>query len=946
MSIRENRRQLLETDDDEVEDFPKSKRDNRNFFKKNRKWIFLGATIIAIIILIIAIAASAPKKSPSEEPIPVPDADVFWNQLRLPTTVKPIQYNLKIFPDMNSFNYTVQETVLVNVTSPTDIIVMHALDLVVDSASIRTDGGDIVAEISYNTTLDFVYLRFPGLKNKWNGQFQECLISLRFHGEINDLMAGFYRSSYFENNRTEWMATTDFEPTNARRAFVSFDEPEMKAKFNISVQVESSWKALSNMPLLSVLPQGNNQNLFVFDNSVKMSTYLVCFIVHRFSNITSFNSQTNTTVGVWTTPGTIDQAQYALEFATAVLTNYTNFYGVPYPLPKLDLIAIPDYPQGAMENWGLITFRQSDLLYSPIESSTSNQQRVATVIAHEFAHQWFGDYVTMLWWGDLWLNEGFASFMEYFGIAVINPGWEAWSQFIIMDRNEALDLDALLSSHPVAMNITNPDQIAQQFDAISYSKGGSLIRMLEYYMNGQRSTGNWNESNFTKGLHSYLLKYQYSNAQTSDLWNSLAEASGNSGVIPMMNSWTQQTGFPLVTISWSNNQLSISQERFLAGNNTSGPGLWWIPLTIMDKSGNIYNVQLKNTSANFAINSADLIANLEGTGFYRVRYTGVLRQNLLNRLINDSASVPAASRCAIMSDQFAMVLTKMMPVNEILDFIGLLQNEQDYTVWAASLSGIAKLTKLIELQPFFGDFEDYMLQLVTPAVNYVGFNVGDNDSHTKKLLRPIILRYAAVFGDTSVQTWAKEIFTQFMVNGSYIHPDLRSVVYNTAVENGGEIEYNFLLQRAVSTQVAAEKTKCLQALSKTKLPYLLQKTLQISLDSKYVRPQDTISVISYVASNVYGQQLAWNFVKSNIDYFTKRYGISAGAAIGRLIKACTSDFNSDIQLQEVEDFVTAHPIREGSSAVEQSLEQIRSNIQWIAINGKQIADWFAKRQSK
>ncbi|HIN06289.1 MAG TPA: M1 family peptidase, partial [Dehalococcoidia bacterium] len=503
--------------------------------------------------------------------MPGPDAYI------LPQTVKPIKYALKMQPNMEEFTFTGEESISIEVIQATSQIVLNATELDVQSAALTTGGVTSDAKnISYESAKETVTLEFGQQINPGTGT-----LTLAFTGVLNDKLRGFYRSQYTrEDGKEMTLATTQFEATDARRAFPCWDEPAHKASFDLTLVIPSDLVAVSNNPVIEESAAGPGLKTLRFAETPIMSTYLLAFMI---GDLTSIESQYtgpsgSTKVAVWTTRGKEEQGRFALDTSVRMLSFFNDYFGIPYPLVKLDHIAIPDFAAGAMENWGAITYRETALLVDPENSSAGTRQRVAEVVAHEMAHMWFGDLVTMQWWDDLWLNESFASWMGNKAVDWAFPEWEMWTQFVNMDTNRALSLDGLKNSHPIEQEVNDPAEIGQLFDAISYSKGASVIRMLEQFLG---------PDTFQKGLQVYLSKNQYSNAKTEDLWTALETASGQP-VTSIMDSWTKQMGYPVLQVETSGSpekpELVLTQERFvydrLLGESDPEPEVWRVPIRV------------------------------------------------------------------------------------------------------------------------------------------------------------------------------------------------------------------------------------------------------------------------------------------------------------------------------------------------------------------------------
>src|SRR3989338_2968670 len=479
--------------------------------------------------------------------------------VRLSKNVVPIEYDIQLKPDLDNFTFEGVETISLSILQKTRIVTLHSKELEIKTASAeallwrkrQSKASALFAKkISYNKkaeTVTFIFSKpIPLGKNK---------LTLVFKGILNDKMRGFYKSSYNIEGKTYHIATTQFEATDARRAFPCFDEPAYKAVFHISLVAPKNKTVISNTLSVSVLEHDAGYQIVKFSPTPKMSTYLLAFIVGDFECIES-KTKNGILVRVFTTPGKKHQAKFALKCAVKTLEFYEKYFDIAYPLPVLDMIAIPDFSSGAMENWGAITYRESALLVDENHSSLSNKQWVAIIIAHEIAHQWFGNLVTMKWWTHLWLNEGFASYIEYLAIDHIFPEWDIWTQFVSTEMADAFHLDSLNNTHPIEVEVGNPAEISEIFYRVSYSKGASVLRMLWRYLG---------EKDFQKGLQHYLKRHAYGNAETEDLWKALEEVSGKS-VGKIMANWTSKAGHPVINVKIKNqkSKIELRQSRFFS----------------------------------------------------------------------------------------------------------------------------------------------------------------------------------------------------------------------------------------------------------------------------------------------------------------------------------------------------------------------------------------------
>ena len=479
------------------------------------------------------------------------------NPYRLPADVRPTTYELTLTPDLDSFTFEAEASIHLEVLEPASHIVANAAELAIASAEVTPAGGATLAARSVELDEEAERVTFV-LDGELPGG--PATLRARFTGVLNDQLRGFYRSQYEASDGSKrYLATTQFEATDARRAFPCWDEPAVKATYKVTLIIPEGLSAVSNMPIESETPVAGGKKALVFQETPKMSTYLLAFVIGDLASVEAKASD-GTLVRVWATRGKEEQGRFAVENSVKLLDYFNDYFGVSYPLPKMDHIAVPDFAAGAMENWGAITYRETALLFDPQNSAAAARQRIMEVVSHEMAHMWFGDLVTMEWWDDLWLNESFASWMGDKAVDRLYPEWNMWTQFVSQDTSAGLSLDGLANSHPIEADVKDPAEIRELFDAISYSKGGATLRMIEEYLG---------EEAFRQGLRAYISAHQYGNAKGADLWTALEEASGKP-VTAIMNSWIRQTGYPIIDVEAKREdgeaRLTVSQRRFLYGN--------------------------------------------------------------------------------------------------------------------------------------------------------------------------------------------------------------------------------------------------------------------------------------------------------------------------------------------------------------------------------------------
>ncbi|HSF31639.1 MAG TPA: M1 family metallopeptidase [Candidatus Tectomicrobia bacterium] len=862
----------------------------------------------------------------------------------LPAEVRPVRYRITLSPNLTDFTFVGEETIDIEVKQPTSRIVLNAAELEVQQAYLLRDGQRISAQaVGLDADTETATLTFATPLPTGTAQ-----LGLRFTGILNDKLRGFYRSEYSLPDGTKRvMATTQFEAPDARRAFPCWDEPAHKAKFEISLSIPTHLTAISNMPIVSETPQGAGTKLVHFAESPIMSTYLLAIMVGEFECVEA--QVEGTLVRVWTTPGKKEQGRYALDVSCRLLSFYNNYFGILYPLPKLDLIAIPDFAAGAMENWGAITYREVALLVDPAHSSAATKQRVAIIIAHEIAHMWFGNLVTMEWWNDLWLNEGFASWIEYKSVDHLFPEWDMWTQFIFADTGPAMSLDGLRNTHPIEAEVKTPHDINELFDAISYSKGAAIIRMLEQFLG---------EETFRRGLVHYLSAHAYGNARTEDLWASLAHVSGKP-VKDIMDTWTKQPGYPVVEVRHQDRghepaALELAQRRFLydydPAHDEPGPSLWRIPVSIKSDTARSaaavtpFFAMLEERQANVLLPEGMssggaqpwIIVNAGRTGFFRVNYSAEMWDR--SRLAIETQALPTAERLGLGADAFALMRAGYLPATQFLSLASAYTQEREYPVWSDLVGSLGWVSSVLAGVPFEAQLKGFARDLLRPIVVHLGWEARPDESHLEALLRGIVLHEIGHYDEAPVIAEARARFERYMGDPQSVHPDLRSTVLNLAAHGGDRQTYEALREAERRATLQEEKLRALGALAHFRQPDLLRDALDLSL-SPVVRSQDTIRVVAGVAANPHGRDLAWEFVQANWAEFDRRYG-GGGFLLMRLIESVTSAFTTAEREREVAAFFKEHPAPSAARTIQQCLERIRINTRWLGRNREALATWF------
>ena len=823
--------------------------------------------------------------------------------------VNPINYKLTFQPDLKKFKFIGTATITANCKKPTDRITMHCAELKITSSQIKSKNNIIKSRTKTDEKKEELQIK---LSNKVKGKI---IINLEFQGILNDRLLGFYRSQYTKNGKTKYLATTQFEAADARRAFPCWDEPKAKATFDISIIADNKFTAISNMPIKSKKKVGS-KTIYNFAQTPVVSTYLIYLGVGEFEYLTGRTGKTQ--VRVITTKGNKSKGRFALNLGKKLLTSYEKYFGIKYPLPKLDLIAVPDFAAGAMENWGAITFRETILLYDEKTSSTRTKQFIAEVISHEIAHQWFGNLVTMKWWNDLWLNESFATFMATKFVDKFYPKWDLWNQFVEDAMNVAMGLDSLKTTHKIDVQVNSPSEIREIFDAISYDKGGCVLRMLEEYVG---------EPNFQKGLKKYLSDFKYKNAKGDDLWNAIGKASKMPAVSSMVNTWLKQPGFPLVEITQDKNKLKLKQKRYLLESDKkfSDKGLWSIPVTLGLKS--VISKKLfttKSMSVTLPKNTLGFVANYGRNGFYRVKYDQGILLDL--KMLIDTKGIPPIDRWAIQNDLFSLCISRDQKIRNYLEFSDAYYHEDSYLVIVNVARNLASLYFRAWNEPFADEIKGFTIKYFRKILQNLGWKPKKTDKHTDALLRGFVISVLGKINDEQTTQKALKEYKKFLKSPRSISPDLIEPICSIAAWNGNTKTYTQLLKLYKNAKTMEEKLRFLSALCGFQDKKLLLKTLALSQTSK-VRSQNMQLPIMRIAANPYGKKILWPWLKRNWKNINRKVG--HGNPLFNRIVASIASVADDTMEQEIKAFFKKNPTPGTIRTQSQTLERIRINSKFL-----------------
>lgn len=777
----------------------------------------------------------------------------------------------------------------------TDFVSLNSNEIDIHSAVVLSKGSVVESkpEISLNKDAQTATIKL----NQAIAAGSNAQLKLTFTGILNDNMAGFYRSSYKENGETKYIASTQMEPTDARRAFPCFDEPALKAKFTVTLVADKSMTCLSNMDVASETDvQGGAKKAVKFNTSPLMSTYLIAFIVGHLNYVETKNFRVP--IRVYATPDQdIEHGRFSLELAAKTLAFYEKAFDSEFPLPKMDMVAVPDFSAGAMENWGLITYRVVDVLLDEKTSGASRKERIAETVQHELAHQWFGNLVTMDFWDGLWLNEGFATWMSWYSCNVFYPEWKVWQTYVIDNLQGALSLDSLRSSHPIEVPVKRADEINQIFDAISYSKGSSVLRMISKYLG---------EDLFLQGVRNYIKKHAYGNTETGDLWAALADASGKP-VKSVMDIWTKNVGFPVVSVTEnaSSSSINLKQNRFLRTGDVKleeDQVLYPCMLGLRTKDGVDEDTMLTEREREFKVPDLDFFKlNADHSGIYRTSYTPE-RLRKLGKAARDGL-LTVEDRAGLIADSGALAASGYQKTSGLLSLLQGLDTESEFVVWNEILTRIGTLRAawLFEDQQTKDALKAFQRSLVSSKAHELGWQFSDNDDHILQQFKALMFGSAGMAEDPVAVKAAQEMFARFAAGDiSAIHPNIRGSVFTIVLKNGGAKEYDVVLDRFRHAPTSDEKTTALRCLGAAEDPALIQRTLDLAASDE-VKNQDIYMPLGGLRNHPAGIDARWTWLKSNWDAIYKRLPPSLGM-LGTVVQMTTSSFCTDAQLKDVKDF--------------------------------------------
>jgi aminopeptidase N/puromycin-sensitive aminopeptidase len=844
---------------------------------------------------------------------------------RLPGNAIPDNYKLTFTPDFSSDTFTGQEEIYLHMLRPSNVIVLNAAEIEFEAVMAHLGKDTLVGKVSDGPQDQMVTLTFD--KPIPAGP---VLLHIHYKGKLNNQLRGFYLSR--ANGRK--YAVTQFESVAARRAFPSFDEPIYKSTFDVTVIADKRDTAISNGKIISDMPgPGENQHTIKFSTTPKMSTYLVAVAVGDF--YCQQGEQDGIPIRVCATPDKKNLLSFALESAEHILHFYNNYYSIKYPYGKLDILAVPDFEAGAMENTAAIFSRETVLTIDDKTASVDAHQSVASVLAHEMAHQWFGDLVTMRWWDDIWLNEGFATWMSQKPVADWKQDWD-------LDINKAratgraLNTDSLQHTRPIRAKAETPDQIDEMFDGIAYGKAASVLRMIEAYVGPDV---------FRKGVNAYLEKHAYGNATSEDFWNAIAEAS-HKPVDQIMSTFITQAGAPLLTVKAAckndKTEVTLTQQRFYYdGKLLKEPSgeLWQIPVCMKTEKGRSCELVSKREQT-VELNgcSSWVFTNTDGAGHYRSIYDPAMLRQL--RGIAESKLSPE-ERISLLGDSWAAVRAGKYRIGDYLSLVEGMQQEPSSPVVEILLANLYSIQHDLLDDSNREHFQVFARDLLRPAVQELGWSAAPGEDDKRRSLRADILgAYGYIGRDPQALKKSRELAMQYMESPASVDSTLAQVVFPVAAIEGDEALYNKILESAKKAKSPEQYYLYIRALGGFSQPELVQRTFDLAL-SPEIRNQDAAGLIARIFANPDSRSQAWSLVRKNWTEVQAKTTESSG----RVIIGATSSFCDARTRDEVQQFFAEHKVPAADRSLPRALESIDNCIDLKAQQQQNLDAWLGQQRS-
>ncbi len=846
------------------------------------------------------------------------------NPYRLARVWSPSHYELTLRVDPNEDPYEGCVRIDGELHEPASVIEVHAVDLEISRANLRRGPSTVSLAPRVRAEHGVVELHAPGPLEP--GAFS---LELDFHGTLRRDLDGLYLSTYRdEAGQLHRIATTQFESTGARKAFPCFDEPDAKATFAVTLEIPRELAAFSNYPLTSRTALDGGLDRCTFATTMRMSTYLLAFVVGRFV-ATDPVYHRDVPVRVVHVPGKEHLTSFALEVATHALTFFEDYFAIPYPAPKLDLLAIPDFAAGAMENLGAVTFRETALLVDPARAAQTDLERVADVVSHELAHMWFGDLVTMRWWNGIWLNEAFATFMEVTAVDAFRPEWRRWESFAT-GRLAALTIDSLPSTRPIEYTVQAPHDAEDMFDLLTYEKGASILRMTSEHLG---------PTVFRDGLRRYLAEHAYGNAETSDLWASLSDAAGWD-VTSMMNTWVFQGGHPLVSVDPLPDGVRLTQTPFRLLAEDDDPvgaigSQWHVPIALRSLVDGERRVLLDQAELSVEVGPQPVVVNAHGDGVFRTRYA----QQLLAQLAESFGKLETVERFNLLADTWSLVQAGSSPLEDAITLLRRLTDERDANILAVGAGALGLLERIAEPEDL-PEVRRLAAEVFGPVLRALGVEPREGDSPQERTARAIAYDVLGdIAEDLEVREHARQRFREEMSGVGGPAADLAAATLGIVARFGDEADFAFILDRFRHPRDPQDEQRHLLALAEFRQPALGRRVLELSM-SDDVRTQDAPFLVNRVLANPAQQDRALDFLFAHFDEMVARFPVNT---IDRMLQSLALVVSPTTyqRADEILRFFEAHPLPAGNRVLAQTLERYQVNLRFRARYAGRLASLLA-----
>lgn len=821
---------------------------------------------------------------------------------RLSADVVPSRYELEITPDLKEGTFHGAASIKVEVKEAVHEFVVNGVSLTLGAVRLQlADGSDVVGAVSYNADEEQITLAWPELIRP--GQ---CMLNIDYDGILADDLRGFYRTTVTATDGTSLvMASSHCEATDARRIFPGWDEPEFKAVFAITLIVDPGLTALSNAQEISSQVDSQGKQHVKFADTLRMSSYLVALVVGPLA-MTRPKMVGEVPVRIAARESLSHLTEMAEEAAVGTLQFFEEYFGIPYPGDKMDHVAVPDFAAGAMENLGCVIYREELLLIDRERSSPMERANVVSTIAHETAHMWFGDLVTMRWWNGIWLNEAFATFMQLLATDALHPEWDVWTTFS-RGKGYALMVDGLESTRSIEYPVGRPVESWGMFDVLTYQKGGSVLRMLEQYLGAEV---------FRKGIHQYLDQHRYHNTETGDLWDALEAASGQP-VRAVMDSWVFQKGYPLITVSLSSDRKSVTLAQQQFRYQGGGDGRWQVPITvgIRRTTGAEETVRVLLGSDPVTVpvpeDMAWLMANRGGWGFYRVAYDETLWQHLLA----EWQVLTPIERYGLVDDVWAAVQADALPLTHAVSLWRMMKDERDPDVWGAVTPSLALLDRMADASSRLV-LEGLIQEIAGPVFEELGWEPKPNEDVRRGRLRGTLLQLLGTIGnDSEVRTEARRRWLSHIKGTAPAPAELLTPLAQVTAVAGAEEEWELMYREFKNPTIPQDETRYLYALARFTDPALIQRTLDV-YQSSDVRTQDGAVALGYILGNRHAEKRTWDVIEQEWDRLLEKYPHAMVQYYTQPIAEIVDDALADRTIA----WVDAHPVEEIVRATAQTKE--------------------------